>query len=192
MLTSTLTADLKAAYDRLTADMRRIARNSQGGACFPGSDDEVQALLHQAAARCGAFIGAAVKREKRRLLISSLLDAHRGGMDITPAIAQGTARRVLGRGLDSRFTAQHFSRPGRTAADKSTVTPDDLAEFENNLVSQLQPLIEEIEAAKHRANAQWHASAARLEVLADWAQQRREQLQEEFRFAKGFMSNTTA
>lgn len=188
--TSTLKPDLQAAYDRLTADLKGIARTPKGVACFPGDDDEVQTLLHQAAARCGAGIGAAVKREKRRLLLVDLVKAHQtDGLDITPAVAQGTARRVLGRGLSARLTAKLFSTPGRTAAHKSSVTADDLAQLENHLVEQLAPLLEEIEVAKRDANARWHGSQERSEALADWAQQRREQLREEFKFNKAFMSS---
>ena len=189
-INSTLKPDLQAAYDRLTVDLNGIARTPKGAACFPGDDDEVQTLLHQAAARCGAGIGAAVKREKRRLLLVNLVNAHQAdGLDITPAVAQGTARRVLGRGLSARMTAKLFATPGRTAANKSNVRADDLAQLETQLVDELAPLLEEIEAAKREANAKWHSSEGRSDVLADWAEQRREQLREEFKFNKAFMSS---
>ena len=56
--------------------------------------------------------------------------ARSGGLDVTPAVAQGTARRLLGRGLDARETAALFATPGRTAAHKSCVTARELADPE--------------------------------------------------------------
>ncbi len=86
------------------------------------------------------------------------------------------------------MTARLFATPGRTAANKSSVGAASLAQLENLLVERLAPLLEEIEVAKRQANAQWHCSAERLEALADWAAQRRDQLRNEFKFSKPFMT----
>lgn len=81
-MTSTLHADLAAAYRRLTADLWNIGRTPEGKPCFPEDDGQVRALVQRAAARCGAGIAAAAKREKRRLLLQGLLAAHKAGADI--------------------------------------------------------------------------------------------------------------
>lgn len=177
-LKSTLHADLAAAYRRLTADLWNIGRTPEGTPCFPGDDEQVQALVRQAAARCGANVAAAVKREKRRLLLEGLLATRQAGVDITPAVAQGTARRLLGRGLDPRATAKLFATLGRTAANKSNVTADDLVQLENELHQRLASLLLAIEQAKNQAGEHWFHSVERAEVLEDWAQQRRAQLRD--------------
>lgn len=184
---STLGSDLQAAYERLTSDLQRIARDN-GQPCFPEDDDLVQTRLHTAAARCGAAIGAAVKREKSYLLMNALLQAQQTeDLDITPAVAQGMAKEILDRGLSKKMTAKLFSTPGRTAAKKTNVTQDDLKELVDNLKTQLGELMKKIELAKYEANDKWHSSQGRSDVLADWSEQRRAQLRDEFKFDKGFM-----
>lgn len=183
-LRSSLQDDLKAAYDRLTSDFASIGRTADGHACFPDDDYLVQKLIRKAAARCGAGVSAAVKREKRSFLLGALLKARSQGVDVTPAVAKGAARRVLGRRLDERFVADLLATPGRTAANKSAVTADDLAPLEERLNQKLGPLLDRIEAAKARAHRQWFRSQGRIQVLADWRQQRRQMLLEEFQFEK--------
>lgn len=175
-LQSTLHADLAGAYRQLTADLWRIGRTLDGNPCFPEDDDQVRTLARQAAARCGAAVAAAVKREKRRLVLQALHAERTNGTDITPAVAQGSARRLLGRGLDSRATAGIFATPGRTAANKSAVSADDLGQLESELHQRLAPLLMAIDHAKNEASQTWFHSRERAEVLADWAEQRRLQL----------------
>lgn len=183
-LQSHLETDLRAAYDRLTADFMRIGRDPEGAPCFPDDDDLVHKLIQQAAARCGANVGAAVKREKRTWLLAALLNARSAGLDVTPAVVKGAAQRVLGRRLDERFVAKLFATPGRTAASKSDVQPADLVLIEDRLKQELTPLLDRINAAKATAHSRWYLSEERQQVLADWRRQRDGRSLDEFRFEK--------
>jgi len=183
-LQSRLKIDLEAAYERLTSDFVSIGRTPYGDPNFPHDDGLVQKLIQQAAARCGAGVSAAVKREKRVWLLNALLEAYAAGLDVTPAVAKGAAQRVLGRRIDERFVAKLFATPGRTAADKSRVQPADLAQIENRLDLELAPLLNQIDTEKAAAHSQWYASKERLRVLADWREQRTGHALDEFQFAK--------
>lgn len=183
-LRSTLREDLQAAYDRLTVDFVSIGRTASGAPCFPEEDDLVQRLIQQAASRCGAGISAAVKREKRFWLLTALVAARADGLDVTPAVAKGAARRVLGRRVDERFVAQLLATPGRTAANKSPVKAADLAPIEIRLDRELGPLLDRIDAEKSRAHSRWYASDGRLAALADWRHQRLSLSLVEYRFEK--------
>ncbi len=178
---STLVPDLAAAYTRLTHDFARIGRTPDGQPCFPDDDEVVRALLRTAASRCGAAVGTAVKREKRRLLLLGLASAKSEGYDITPAVAQGTAHRLLNRGLDPKPLARMFATPGRTAANKSKVCAEDLAALELELDHRLGPLLREIDERKQRARKEWAGSPERAKVLDDWRKQRRSRKQPEYK-----------
>ncbi len=171
-LTSTLMEDLAEAYVFLTEDFMSIGRTCEGYPSLPDLDGDLRDLLRLAASRCGARIAAAVKREKRCFLLKTLMSVRDEGMDITPAVAQGAARRVLGRGLDGRVTARLFSTPGRTAKSKSRIGAIDLACMENALKEKLTELLDKIEAAKVAAWEQWLRSSERFGILSDWALQR--------------------
>lgn len=183
-LMSTLCEDLQVAYDRLTEDFVSIGRTPTGAPCFPENDDQVQRLIQQAASRCGAGISAAVKREKRSWLLRALVAARADGLDVTPAVAKGAARRVLGRRVDERFVAQLLATPGRTAANKSNVKAADLAPMATRLDRELGPLLDRINAAKSQAHSRWYASDGRLGALADWRHQRLGLSLVEYRFEK--------
>ncbi len=168
-MTPQFEADVRAAYATLTATMLRIGRDSVGRAVLP-KPDVVSQLMLLAAARCGADVAAAVKREKRGLVVRSLAASQ---LDITPTVALRSAQRLLGRGIDSRATLGAFATSGRTAANKSLVTAADLAALEQELVVQLATLSDEMDAAKYVIAKAWRSSPERLAILADWSQQRR-------------------
>lgn len=86
----------------LTAELNDIGRSPKGEPIFPRDDDMVRALVLAAAGLCGAAVGAAVKREKRLMVVLEMWKARSEGMDITPAVAQRVAQRLLRRGLDAR------------------------------------------------------------------------------------------
>lgn len=165
-------ADVAAAYSSLAQAFWCIGRNDKGEPCFPDDDAEVRVRIRAAAGRCGAAVAAAVKREKRRRVIDALIQARTAGLDITSAVAQGVAQRLLGRGLDSRATAAVFATPGRTAACKSHVTADDLATWEATLTDVLAQLTCELQAVQLAAAASWQSSAERTTILEDWRAQR--------------------
>ena len=165
--------DLDGAYRRLTADLNSMARAVDRAPIFPSDDQLVKDLTRRAAARLGAAVAAAVKRAKRRHLFAGLVSARADGLDVTPAVAQGTARRLIGRGLDARETAALFATPGRTAAHKSSVTALDLADPKALLDAGIEELLPALERLKNLTRGRWLHSSERQAVLADWAQQRR-------------------
>ncbi len=165
--------DLDRAYRRLTADLHAIGRADDGTPIFPNDDSVVKDLTRRAAARLGAAVAAAVKRAKRRHLFAGLVSARSNGLDVTPAVAQGTARRLLGRGLDTRETAALFAIRGRTAANKSSVTAHELEGPEAVLGVGIEPLLLELEHIKSLARDRWYHSSERAKVLADWSKQQR-------------------
>lgn len=93
------------------------------------------------AGRCGAQIGAAHKRCKRGFVFEALEAARREGIDITPTVAENLCIRLIGRGVDFRAALEAFGIPGRTAANKSKVRPDDLVSFEALLKPQVESLM---------------------------------------------------
>lgn len=159
-------------YKKLAKDYWRIGRDPNGKPCLPDSDEEIKKLIRTAIARCGAGVGAAIKRAKRRLILDELVAARNSGMDITPAVAQGTANRLLGRGLSTRETARLFSTSGRTAANKSTVTANDLEKIEKQLSNKLSLLISQLEEEKKIAHSRWATSPERKKIMEYWSIQR--------------------
>ncbi|WAH62197.1 hypothetical protein LZ023_40685 (plasmid) [Pseudomonas silvicola] len=97
------------------------------------------------AGRCGAELGAAHKRCKRSLVLMALRAERDRGLDVTPAVAAHCFQRLIGRSIDDRAAAATFATPGRTAADKSRVSADDLAALESTLRAQVRDLIIEME-----------------------------------------------
>lgn len=159
-------------YQKLAKDYWLIGRDQNGNPCLPDNDQEIRQLIRIAIARCGAGVGAAIKRAKRRLVLDELVATRDSGMDITPAVAQGTANRLLGRGFSTRETARLFSIAGRTAANKSTVTANDLEKIEKKLSNKLSLLISQLEEEKRIAHANWATSPERKKIMEYWSMQR--------------------
>lgn len=160
--------EIRAAYAALTVTMRRIGRDSKARPVLPDPED-VDLLMKQAACRCGAMVAAAVKRAKRRMVLEHLAASR---LDITPTVALHCAQRLLGRGIDMRATLAAFVTPGRTAADKSAVTAEDLRELEHELGERLAALSASTWTAKEEIARAWRNSPERKAILADWAAQR--------------------
>lgn len=102
----------------------------------------------------GGMCGAAKKRVLRDVVVEALLKAKKGGLDITPTVAMHVCERVIGRGIDNSQTLKNFATPGRTAADKSRVTIDELSVLEEGLRKQLAALslvMADIKEAHRRA-----------------------------------------
>ncbi|MFZ5935598.1 hypothetical protein BGP84_18735 [Pseudomonas putida] len=100
--------------------------------------------------RCGAECGAAHKRAKRGLVIAALEREKEAGMDITPTVAGHVFERLIGRGMDDRAASAHFATPGRTAANKSTLTAEDFAELEARLAGEVVELMDKMEEIRER------------------------------------------
>lgn len=112
--------------------------------------DEGSAALHDAIKSTGANIAALSKAAKRHLVISYLYGAKQSGLDITPTVANASAERVMNRGIDKYYLNQYFGTMGRTAAEKSAVTAEDLAQTEAFLKRDLD-ILEQHMASTRRA-----------------------------------------
>ena len=129
--------EVEAAYAEL---LQRFLFNRDGGV----------EVLRSIAGKCGARLAAAHKRCKRELMFSVLTAARTSGLDITPTVAEHLCTRLIGRGVDFRAALVTFGTPGRTAATKSKVAMDDLAQFEAELIPQVRELIEEMKVIRER------------------------------------------
>lgn len=74
-----------------------------------------------------ALYAAAGKRARRALIFQYLERKRAQGTDMTTTVVLHWVKKIMGRGVDSRAVMQMFGTPGRTAADKSGVNPDDYA-----------------------------------------------------------------
>ncbi|WP_223556871.1 hypothetical protein [Pseudomonas sp. BF-R-01] len=116
-------------------------------------------LLRVLAGRCGAGCSTAAKLCKRSLVLEALLNAKQEGLDITPTVAGHVFERLIGRSVDNRATLLAFAQAGRTAADKSAVTVEDLAQLEFALTDELQALGNEMAVIRGRHHEHYKARA---------------------------------
>jgi len=115
--------------------------------------------LIRAKAKLGAEMAADIKRVKRHMITEVLKYISTGNVensqlslpsnlkisanavgfnlekildfDITPTLANHFSESIIWRGLDARFLNKHFGTPGRTAANKTKTTLDDMSDFIN-------------------------------------------------------------
>lgn len=144
-----------AAYaadcERVLADAkagRAVERDEDGKAVLPTSPDKT------ARAKAAQLIGAASKRALRRYVVEGLDGAKAEGQDVTPAIAQHVCHQIVGRGVQREFLAERYSTPGRTAADKSKLTLDELQELLDWLEDGLDELKTAMQAIRRGAKHQ--------------------------------------
>ncbi len=96
-----------------------------------------------------AHISASVKRAKRGFVARALAEyADSLSLDVTPTVAQHCMKRVLGRGVDGRALLEMFAIPGRTAAQKSAVSANDLVDFEQSIEPTLRNIHGRLAAAR--------------------------------------------
>lgn len=122
----------------------------------------------------GAEIAASVKRVKREFIceviefLNSGESAHKkiqnaissghdliktfevvADIDITPTLAQHFSSEIIRRGLDNRYLNAKFARKGRTAAEKTKTTVDDLSD----VISYMQIVYAQLSRYAFFANA---------------------------------------
>lgn len=124
--------------------------------------------VRRASGRLGARLGAASKAAMRDLLFAALEEARRQGADVTPTAALHAAERVIGRGVSMRAANAKFGQPGRTAADKTSLDPEVLAELETQVRQEIQFLREELGCIRDRHRQQWRDSPQRDALLQEW------------------------
>lgn len=149
-----------AAYARLRQDTEAAERLK---------DEDKRVKAHRAArGRCGATIGAASKAARRTLLLDGLATAKAAGLDVTPSTVQHLSQALLGRGVSTRAAARAFATPGRTAATKTALSLDDLAELRERLEAELATL-----DAALREEVFVEARAFAEEMGCDWVEPKR-------------------
>lgn len=126
------------------------------------------AEVRRAGGRLGAKLGAASKSAIRSTLFAALETARRDGADVTPTAAWHAAERVLGRGVSMRAANAAFGQPGRTAADKTALAPDALAELEARVRQEIALLREELGRVREHHRQQWLCSHRRSALLEEW------------------------
>ena len=147
---TTYDAGVETAYSQLITDVKRLRSEGLDSVTY-------YAAMRTVTGQCGARCGAAAKRLKRAIVLEALVSARDSGLDITPTAAQHSVERLIGRGVDSRATLASFATPGRTAADKSQICADDLADLELRLQAELETLglqmtaIKDLHAQRYKA-----------------------------------------
>lgn len=80
---------------------------------------------------------------------------------------------MLGRGFDNRAANHVFGMQGRTSAQKTATTVDDVLAIEEGIQEQLNELKKQLQVIKDHAGHAWFHSARRTEIMADWSWQRK-------------------
>lgn len=140
-----------AAYADLLDEVKNLKSIGYG-------PDMFRKLLAVASGKCGAACSAATKHLIRSVAVEHLITAKEAGLDITPTVAQNMFKRLLGRGVDCREMLFCFATPGRTAANKSTVTADDMATIENHIHASLKSTFEKMADIKLRHRTTYRAA----------------------------------
>lgn len=143
---------IEAAFNNLLKEVLELRKKALPNEVHDG-------LLRVLAGRCGAGCSTAAKLCKRSLVLEALLNAKEQGLDITPTVASHVFERLIGRSVDNRATLAAFAQPGRTAADKSVITAEDLAQLELALANELQALVSEMAAIRGRHHERYKARA---------------------------------
>lgn len=135
------------AMDAYKADCQRVLAAAAAGQAVERDDDGDPVMPTSpdktARAKAAQLIGAASKRALRRYVVEGLDGAKAEGQDVTPAIAQHVCHQIVGRGVKREFLSSRFGTPGRTAADKSKLTLNQLQE----LLDWLEEGLDELKAA---------------------------------------------
>ncbi|MFG8764958.1 hypothetical protein ACEOVB_29635 [Pseudomonas aeruginosa] len=86
------------------------------------------ALGHAGAwAAVGRFVGAAGQKTMRAFAGIYLRWLQDQGHDLTYFQAEKICKRILGRGANRAWLLENFATPGRTAADKSTISAEEMS-----------------------------------------------------------------
>lgn len=161
--------EIAEAYAEYIHDLKEAGRDERRQISVKAIADGSLAMeKKQAAGRLGAAIGAASKRALRQALFTKI-DAERGkGVDITPTVVLHAAERLLRRGVSMRAANAVFGIPGRTAATKSAVSAEDLAELEAQLWGELIALNKQLAIVRGRHRRRWSRSREKRALVMEW------------------------
>jgi len=160
---------VRDAYAEYTAALASAGRSPTGRIDPVAMDNGVMlSEVRRLGGRLGAKLGAASKAAMRGTLFAALEEARREGADVTPTVALHAAERVIGRGVSMRAANAAFGRPGRTAADKTSLEPAELAELEAKVRQEIQHLRDELGRIRDHHRQQWRDSPQRNALLQEW------------------------
>ena len=134
-LLASYSKDVGKAYRELAAFVKDLRKDQ-----LPQT--EYRKIMAIVSGTCGAACSAASKRLFRSVVLDGLEKAKASGLDITPAVAQHSCERLLGRGVSELSTLESFSTPGRTAENKSRVSAADMADIETAILADLESVAE--------------------------------------------------
>lgn len=157
------------AYAQYAAELAGVGRSPSGRMdTVAMGNGAMLAEVRRAGGRLGAKLGAASKSAMRSTLFAALETVRRDGADVTPTAAWHAAERVLGRGVSMRAANAAFGQPGRTAAYKTALAPDALAELEARVRQEIALLREELGRVREHHRQQWLHSHQRSALLDEW------------------------
>lgn len=134
-LLASYSKDVGKAYRELAASVKDLRKDQ-----LPAH--EFRKIMAIMSGTCGAECSAASKRLCRAVVLDGLEKAKASGLDITPAVAQHSCERLLGRGVSELSTLESFATPGRTAETKSRVSAADLVDIESAIMIELESVAE--------------------------------------------------
>lgn len=148
--------DLDECYREMSHILERMeaSRPNHRGDKF----DEWHKRKMSTVRRCAALSAAASKRAKRSFVLC-YLDLLAGDHDFTITNVSHCVREVLGRNVDSVVIAKDFGTKGRTAADKSSWSHEQLDQLVEQMKSDLDVLLK-------------HMARVRAQIQASYASQR--------------------
>lgn len=159
-------ADAYEDYARLLACAGRTEAGQMDTSAM--LDGSMSTSVQRSAGKLGAKLSAASKRSTREVLFAALQEAKQNGADVTPTIAINVAHRALGRGISMRAANTIFGTPGRTAAYKSAVDIEDLAELIDLAQQEIAELKCELMRAREHYRQKWANSMKRANLIGDW------------------------
>lgn len=159
------------AYERYAFDLYSIGRTSSGALVLP-DDDTIRSKIMAAAGRCGAKIGAGVKREKRELVFRHLFKARQEGADLTMTVVQNLAVSVLGRPFGNEQVRKAFATAGRSAKDKSAIDAQYLDLIASKIRGELNELAPLMAQTRQNARLSWMESPKRSDIIEEWREHR--------------------
>ena len=117
--------DLQRAYYGVGEQYLQVLREVEQNAQQVNADQ--RSVLRRLPFQLWAAVSAASKRARRQIVFNALLtQKHEYHVDIPPSVVHHVGRIVLGRGFDEKVVMRLFADKGRTAANKTETTTDDL------------------------------------------------------------------
>lgn len=128
---------------------------AQAGQVSEENNKKIQSFPYQ----LWGMISAASKRAKRQVVFNALLEQKNDyGVDIPPSVVHHVGRVLLGRGFDEKVAMRVFADKGRTAADKTETTVNDLLPVIDRIAHELRHFETAMQQVRTDQEDAWHQS----------------------------------